>query len=322
MKEPLISICIPTYKRVYLLKQLLDSISTQTYKNIEILINDNSPDDSVETLVNSSFAGLPIFYKKNQPTVSAGANCIKVMQRASGDWVKIMHDDDWFATPNALQQFVDAAMQSGKDFLFCATKQVWLDGDKKEDDFLQSHEKKMLDNSSWCLFYLNVIGHPSVAMTKRDVSIQYDADFNWLLDIDYYMRYLISHPGYHYMPQQLINIGRGETQETHKYSQKINAEVPEYFSLLSKFDPDLYLKDEYVFHRIWDLIRVFRIKSVDQIYSSGYKGALPAKIGEIIRFQQRIPRLIIKQPPWSKAIMKNCFRLFAKKYTNVGEIKS
>ncbi len=321
MNEPLISICIPTFKRVHLLKQLLDSISIQTYKNIEILINDNSPDDSVETLVNSSFAGLPILYEKNQPAVSAGANCIKVMQRAGGDWVKIMHDDDWFATPDALQLFVNAAMQTGKDFIFCATTQVWLDSDKKEDDFLQPHEKQMLDNSSCCLFYLNVIGHPSVAMTKRDASIVYDADFSWLLDIDYYMRYLKAHPGYHYIPQQLINIGRGETQETHKYSQKMNAEVPEYFSLLSKFDPDLYLTDVYVFHRIWDLIRVFSIKDVDQIYATGYKGKLPGKISEIIKFQQRIPRLIIKQPPWSKAIMRIYFRRLAKKYIHAVENK-
>jgi hypothetical protein len=99
----------------------------------------------------------------------------------------------------------------------------------------------------------------------------------------------------------------------------MKAEVPEYFSLLSKFDPDLYLTDVYVFHRIWDLIRVFSIKDVDQIYATGYKGKLPGKISEIIKFQQRIPRLIIKQPPWSKAIMRTYFKKLNRRYLSVNK---
>ena len=136
MSNPLISICIPTYKRTDLLKKLLDSIKIQTFKNFEILVNDNSPDNSVELLVNSYLPGLPVLYKRNEPAVSAGVNCIRVMQRASGDWIKVMHDDDDFATPESLKTFVDAALCSGKDFIFCATTQVWVGSDKKEDDFI------------------------------------------------------------------------------------------------------------------------------------------------------------------------------------------
>ena len=80
MDTPFISICIPTYKRTHLLKTLLDSIQIQTFKNFEILINDNSPDDSVRELVNIYSSLLPIAYEKNEPAVSAVENCIKVMQ--------------------------------------------------------------------------------------------------------------------------------------------------------------------------------------------------------------------------------------------------
>ncbi len=314
MSKSLVSICIPTCNRVQLLERLLNSIRAQTFKDFEILINDNSCDDKVEILLNTHFAELPISYLRNEPAVSAGANCIKVMQRATGQWIKVMHDDDDFATAGALGIFVDAALHSGKDFIFCATTQVWLGTDKTEDDFLMPAEKKMLNDSFYSLYYLNVIGHPSAVMTRNDSLIQYDSNFNWVLDIDFYIRYFIAHPGYHYLPEKIINIGRSDTQMTHQYSQKIDAEIPEYLKLLSKLDQDLHLNNIYVFHRIWDLIRIFRIKTVEQLYATGYKGIMPQRIGEIIKFQKRIPRLIIKQPPWSKAIMKSYFKRIAKKH--------
>jgi glycosyltransferase involved in cell wall biosynthesis len=292
----------------------LDSIKVQTFRNFEILINDNSPDDSVEKLVDTFRNDLPISYERNQPSVSAGINCIKVMQRANGDWIKVMHDDDWFASPDALQVFADAAFKSGKDFIFCASSQVYLDSDKVEEDLLTPDEKEMLDNSSFCLFYLNVIGHPSVVMHKKDHSVKYDANFNWVLDIDYYMRYFNAHPGYYYIPDKLVNIGKGSTQESHKYYKNINVELPEYFRLLSKYEPDLVLKNEYVFHLVWNMLKRYKIKHTDQIYAVGYEGPMPSRIDEIIAAQKYIPRLIIKQTPWSKALMKRAFKKISQNY--------
>ena len=121
MSKPFISICIPTYKRADLLKKLLDSICAQTFTDFEILINDNSPDDTVKDLVSEYEKILPIAYQKNEPAISATENCNKVMGRANADWIKIMHDDDWFAANDALAQFADAAKKSGKDFIFCAS---------------------------------------------------------------------------------------------------------------------------------------------------------------------------------------------------------
>jgi glycosyltransferase involved in cell wall biosynthesis len=312
MKKPLISICIPTYKRSDLLKKLLDSICIQTFKDFEIIINDNSPDESVETLVNSYQNGLPISYEKNKPSVSAANNFIKVMQRANADWIKIMHDDDWFASESALQLFADAALHSGKDFIFCGSTQVWLDSTKTEEDIFTAEKKQLLDDSILCFFYLNVIGHPSVAMHKKDISIQYDTNFNWVLDIDFYMRYLSKHEGYNYIPQKLVNIGKGSTQESNKYYKNIKVELPEYFFLLAKYPRDLCLKNEYVFHLIWNMLKRYRIKHVDQIYAVGYKGPMPSKIEKIIAFQKYIPRIITKQTPWSKMLMKKCFKKISK----------
>jgi glycosyltransferase involved in cell wall biosynthesis len=308
MSKPFISICIPTYKRTHLLKKLLDSIYIQTFRNFEIMINDNSPDDSVEILLDAYKTELPISYEKNQPAISAGANCIKVIRRAGGDWVKVMHDDDWFDSNDALQHFADTAINSGKDFIFCASNQVWLDKNKREQELLSSRKKLMLDDSNFSLFYLNLIGHPSVVMFKRDNAIEFDAAFNWVQDVDFYMRYLNAHPGYAYIPKTLVNIGKGSLQESNKYYKNINKELPEYFTLLSKYDQNLSSRNKYVFHLIWNMIKRYNIKSIDKIHEAGYKGPMPDTLNEIITYQKKIPRIILRQTPWSEILMNRCFK--------------
>lgn len=312
MSTPFISICIPTYKRTDLLKILLDSIAIQSFKDFEILINDNSPDDSVKELVNSYQTVLAIAYEKNEPALSAVENCVKVMRRANAPWIKVMHDDDWFNTPDALQQFADAATTSGKDFIFCASNQVYLNSNISEPELLSPDRKKMLDDSFFSLIYLNVIGHPSVVMHKKDNSIEYDKQFNWVLDIDYYLRYLNAHDGYYYIDRTLVNIGKGDTQESNKYYKNSKVEIPEYFTLLTRYESDLLLKNQYVFHLVWNMLKRFKIKNIDDIRATGYTGRLPDKVESIIQFQKNIPHIILKQTPWSKALVARCYKKLAK----------
>jgi glycosyltransferase involved in cell wall biosynthesis len=312
MHTAFISICIPTYKRADLLKKLLDSIRIQTFTDFEILINDNSSDDTVKTLVATYTASLPIAYQKNEPAISATENCNKVIGRANAGWIKIMHDDDWFATGDALQQFADAAKNNQKDFIFCGCNQVYLETGKIEAGNLTDERKKMLDDSFYSLIYLNVIGHPSAVMHKKDSSLLYDPQFNWVLDIDFYLRYLNAHGGYYYIPQALVNIGKGSTQESYKYYRNIKVEIPEYFTLLTKYESDLLLKSMYVFHLVWNMLKRFKIRSVSDLQRTGYQGKLPDKVEAIIQYQQKIPHIILKQPRWSKKFMERCYRRLSK----------
>jgi glycosyltransferase involved in cell wall biosynthesis len=317
--QPLISICIPTYQRPHLLKKLLDSIGIQTFRDFEIIINDNSSDGQVEQLVKTYNPQLPISYHRNNPSTTASENCNAVMQRANGEWIKLMHDDDWFATADALQKFADAAKLSGKDFIFSACTQVWLDNGKEQKDFLTEEKQQWLTESPFCLFYLNVIGHPSVAMHKKDNSILYDTTIQWVLDIDFYMRYLQKHPGYHYINDALVNIGKDPSQETNKYYKNRSVELPEFFRLLSKYEPDLNLKNRHVFHLIWNMLKRYKIKKPQEIYEAGYKGPLPARIEQIIAYQKFIPRIIIKQTPWSKKLFLRCYKRVAADYIREGK---
>ena len=55
---PLISICIPAYNRTTYLKRLFESIVDQVFKDFEVIVSDDSPNDSVKDLCAVSFPNL------------------------------------------------------------------------------------------------------------------------------------------------------------------------------------------------------------------------------------------------------------------------
>src|SRR4051812_42190862 len=96
---PFISICIPAYKRVAYLQQLLESIAAQTFKDFEVIVTDDSNDDSVRRLADGFSDKLKIKYFKNEVPLGSPGNWNAAVQHATGKWIKIMHDDDWFSEP-------------------------------------------------------------------------------------------------------------------------------------------------------------------------------------------------------------------------------
>ena len=307
-ERPFISICIPTYKNAVYVERLLHSIAEQSYTDFEIVMTDNSPDNSVEQLAKQFSGRLPIRYYKNDPPTEMAENFNAGLKKATGKWIKPMHDDDWFASPASLERFAGVASQTASKFIFSACKNVYASSGKVVDEALAGSRKEMLEENHLNLFHLNVIGHPSAVMHYNDGSILYDTSFKWVVDVDFYMRFLNRYPGFDYIPDFLVNIGIDDNQLSNKYYKNPAVEVPEYLGMLAKYPPGLVLGNQYVFHMLWDLVRKFRLKGAADIEQCGYHGALPGVINGIIQYQENIPRIILKQPPWSAILMKKCFR--------------
>ncbi len=98
-KQPLLSICIPTWNRSKLLSISLKSFSEQLssidISEIEFFVSDNCSDDDTPHVVRSFIEqGLPITYNKNPENIGAAKNFIKCMQWASGKYIWLLGDDD------------------------------------------------------------------------------------------------------------------------------------------------------------------------------------------------------------------------------------
>lgn len=93
MNDPLISICVPAYNGEYTVLKAVNSILSQTYKNIEVIVVDDcSPDNTYEILKSIKDQRLKLY--KNDSNLGMVGNWNKCVSYATGQYVHMLHSDD------------------------------------------------------------------------------------------------------------------------------------------------------------------------------------------------------------------------------------
>jgi len=298
-ETPYISICIPAYQRVAYLQRLLESICSQDYADFEVLVSDDSRDDSVKDLVDQFGAVLPIRYVKNAVPLGTPANWNAAISQATGAWIKLMHDDDWFSRPNALSLFAQAT-SAGRKFIFS-------DYDNKYEenaDFVQktdlsaAWEKRIFDEPMSLLAY-NVIGPPSVTMFHKSIRETYDERLKWRVDMEYYVRILQQERTFLFIPEKLVNVGISHSQVTQSCLYKPSIELPEGRILLEKHGVAV-LQNVWVYDAWWRLLRNMKILRPAQLETYGN---WPDAIYAMQRDLKAVPFNLTRFGPLSKAFM-------------------
>jgi glycosyltransferase involved in cell wall biosynthesis len=296
-----ISISIPAYKRSEYLKRLLHSISIQTYQEYEVIVTDDSPDDEVEKLCRQYEGKLDLRYFRNQRTLGTPENWNEAIRHARGEWIKLMHDDDWFAGPESLRIYSDAA---GKNpdvfFIFSAYRNVYLEKGSENPVYLNSFRYRQLRRNPATLFSSNVIGPPSVVMFRNE-KVFFDSTLKWLVDIEFYIRVLETRRSF-YINTPLINVGIGKEQVTQDCFRQRVIEIPEGFYLLNKIGVNC-LRNILVYDAWWRLMRNLKIEKKEDIIQSGYPGEIPRVILSMINWQRKLPFFILNTGIFSKCTM-------------------
>lgn len=96
--ETKVSICLPTCNRPNLLTRCIDSCLAQTHANLEIVIGDDSQDARTERMIAERYPDeARIVYRRNTPALGQARNVASLFERASGDKILLIHDDDYLA---------------------------------------------------------------------------------------------------------------------------------------------------------------------------------------------------------------------------------
>lgn len=235
--KPLVSICIPSYQQTYFLKMCLDSVLKQDYQNVEIIITDDSKDESVKQLV-STYNHSVLHYFHNVPSLGNPANWNSALDRAKGKYIKIMHHDDYFLRPDSLSKMVEAAEKSNTDFVFCNTE-VWHQSNNlRRIAKPNSTQLKRLKNDIYFLFFRNIIGAPSATLF-RNKGTKFDTRFKWLVDVEFYIRYL-SENKFAYINEALVcTVHEAAGQVTQSVKGTKEVELKENLLLYSLLLPKL-----------------------------------------------------------------------------------
>lgn len=294
-----ISICIPSYKRPENIQRLLESIAVQTFKDYEIIITDDSPDESVKHMVDK-FLHLPITYFKNQKALGTPANWNYAISLAKGEWIKLMHDDDWFRSKDSLRKFVNKTNEQ-KNFIFSGFVTIFESNKEQESRFPFLWKQRIVRHPV-SLLAQNVIGTPSVTLVRRELNEFYDERMKWRVDIDYYIRLLKKEKAFALVNEPLVNVGMSAGQVTSYSINRPEVELPEGLLLLEKYGVTP-LKKILVYDAWWRVLRNTKTRSTHQLYQFGSKDRWPVVVIKMVNQQSKIPPKMLMLGPISKSMM-------------------
>lgn len=242
---PKISICIPSYKQAGLLRQALNSIQIQSFTDYEVIITDDTPDESIKDLVAVHPLKEKIKYHKNPQSLGSPANWNASLEKASGEYIKILHHDDYFTSGNSLQEFVNMLdANPNVDFAFSGTLVDLVQLKMKNTHRCSESKLNKIKADPSQLFFANLIGAPSATIFKKKATILFDEQMKWLVDIDWYIRLLKGGSGLVNTPKTLICTVHGsEGQVTQEVINLKDVQIKEHVMLFSKlYNPQLNLK--------------------------------------------------------------------------------
>ena len=130
MKQPLITVVIPVYNVESYIKECLDSISAQTYQNLEILaVNDGSTDHSRQLLEEAAAGDSRIqILDKENGGLSDARNYGTAY--AKGKYICFIDGDDMIS-PVYVEHLLTAMQNNGADIAACDMEYVYEDGKRE-----------------------------------------------------------------------------------------------------------------------------------------------------------------------------------------------
>ena len=131
----MISVIIPVYKTEQYLKECLDSIVNQTYRDIDvILVDDGSPDQCPQICDEyaSSYSFIRAYHIPNTGVSGARNYGIERARENNSDWLFFADSDDWLDL-DTLEKLHDAAVTNNAEIAICG----W---NKENVDFSKANE--------------------------------------------------------------------------------------------------------------------------------------------------------------------------------------
>ncbi|WP_297446466.1 glycosyltransferase [Desulfurobacterium sp.] len=207
-----ISVVIPTYNRPEFLKQAIESVVNQSRKPDELIILDDNP----ETVKNEKVV-LPfvekfsfINYVKNKKNLGVVNNYKKAFEIASGDYVKLLSDDD-ILHPDALL-LMEKVLDENPDCTVAASSRIMVDESLRFKQLLSLEKSGKLDGKTLIVDSLkrgeNIVGEFSALFFRKalvDIDFFRFKELNIRANADWYLwMYLASKGSVYYFDKPLV----------------------------------------------------------------------------------------------------------------------
>lgn len=128
MQEPLVTIVVISYNQGRYIKQNLDSIASQNYQNIELIVADDaSSDDSVAIfdawLIDNNYSAKKNYHRKNTGLATVLNECVAL---ATGKYIKLIAADDYLQD-ESISKCVNKLEEVGEEYGMVTTDTFFID---------------------------------------------------------------------------------------------------------------------------------------------------------------------------------------------------
>ncbi len=186
MRNPIVSVVIPTYNSVRFVTEAIDSVLNQTFKDFEILVVDDGSKDETKEVLNEKYGdSIKYIYKENGGVSSARNYGI---ERAKGKYIALLDADDiWLR--EKLEKQVDL-LESQEDIGLCYVGTIKTNEELLPKSYIEAHSFE--DYCEALLLKMNIVsGSCSSVIIKRELLVKtegFDKIFSTCADWEYWLR--------------------------------------------------------------------------------------------------------------------------------------
>ena len=204
LEKPLVSVVLPTYKRGEKLRKAIESVLNQTCKDLEIIIMDDTPDDSIASIV-FKIKDSRIKYIKNKERLGFVKSLNKSISLSRGKYIARIDADDLWLDLKKLEKQIEF-LEENPDYILVGGGIIIVNEAGKElVRFLHPEKDKDIRDS---ILLVDNFTHSSVLIRKDalervsgyDESLDFAEDWDLWLKLgkigkfynfsEYFVRYL------------------------------------------------------------------------------------------------------------------------------------
>lgn len=190
-KNPLVSVIIPTYNRGWILKETIDSVWAQDFRDFELIVVNDGSNDNTHDILDLYKEDIIVLQQENKG-VSSARN--KGIASASGQFIAFLDSDDLWL-PQKLSTQVDF-FNANPDALICQTEEKWIRNGIRVNP--KKRHKKLSGDIFEHSLYLCLVS-PSAVMIKRSLFAKigmFDETLPACEDYDMWLRISCRYPVY------------------------------------------------------------------------------------------------------------------------------
>lgn len=212
MSQPLITIITCTYNSQSFLKDCLDSVAQQTYKNFEHIFIDGYSTDATEKII-TDYQQAATIIKQVPRGIYSALN--EGLQQAHGEIIGFLHADDTLADNNCLARIAKAFSDNPTLGYYCATMTIYDVTLKKPFAILGAapHISSLREK----MYSSTYFAHPTYYCRKNIIKQvgPYNEDYTLAGDIDWLYRLEQLHPSYFFDPLPLVKFRSSGSTSRH-----------------------------------------------------------------------------------------------------------